>query len=35
MGAEPNIIDEGLDVGLSLFETQEAAGLELMTALEP
>ena len=35
MGAEPNIIDEGPEAGLSLFEAQEAAGLELMLGLDP
>ena len=35
MGAEPNVLDAGPDKGLSLFEAQEAAGIEVMTALEP
>ena len=35
MGAEPNIVDDGPDEGLCLFEAQEAGGLEVMTALEP
>jgi hypothetical protein len=35
MGAEPNIVDDGPDKGLCLFEAQEAIGLEVMAALEP
>jgi hypothetical protein len=35
MGAEPNIVDDGPEKGLCLFEAQEIAGLEVMAALEP
>ena len=35
MGAEPNVVDDGPDKGLCIFEEQEAAGLEIMAALEP
>ncbi|CZR66564.1 uncharacterized protein PAC_16465 [Phialocephala subalpina] len=35
MGAEPNVVDDGPDKGLCLFEAQEAAGMEVMAALEP
>jgi hypothetical protein len=34
MGAEPNIIDEGPEKGMRLFESQEATGRIIMTALE-
>jgi hypothetical protein len=34
MGAEPNIIDEGPHQGLTLFTSQENAGLTLMQSLE-
>jgi len=33
MGAEPNIIDEGPNKGLRLFDTEESAGLALMRSL--
>ncbi|KIV91820.1 hypothetical protein PV10_06317 [Exophiala mesophila] len=33
MGAEPNIVDEGFDSGLTLFTEQEALAMSLMAAL--
>jgi hypothetical protein len=33
MGAEPNVIDEGPNKGLKLFDTEESAGLALMRSL--
>lgn len=35
MGAEPNVIDEGPDKGLTLFTDEEKIGLELIRSLSP
>lgn len=35
MGAEPNIVDEGPDCGLILFDEQEKAGRKAMACLDP
>ena len=35
MGAEPNVIDEGPDAGLRLFDAEEQGGLALMRSLSP
>jgi hypothetical protein len=35
MGAEPNVIDEGPDAGLTLFDDEERIGLQLIRSLTP